>query len=276
MSILGAGRKRKYGGTVVSRKNLSYRNPKVFNKRYQRPSEAPKFHFTRKGIENTLIILGVLVLVYFIFYSKYFKIKDVIVEGNQTILTDDLISSVPVGANLLTLRTGPIKNDLKNKYPQIKDIAFFKGIPDAIKIQIVEREATLIWQTSGHRYLVDPEGVVNRQLSSEEVTSLPIVSDSRNRLVQANDYLVTADFINFVTYMNTNFFEVTNIKLTSMSIDETTYDLVATTDANIKIFFDTTKNPTNQLENLKKILVNYRDKITEYIDLRVEGWGYYK
>lgn len=227
-------------------------------------------------VENTLIIFAILAGIYVLYFSSYFQVKDIIVEGNKTIPTADLTASIPENANLLTLRTGPIKTRMMAKYPQIKEIAFFKGLPDAVKIQVVERDATLIWQTNGQRYLVDPEGVVNRMLAPDETTSLPIVADNRNRPVVANDYLVTPDFINFVLYLSDHFFEVTNTHLTSLSIDETTYDLTVMTDANLKVFFDTTENPADQLSNLQKILVGFRDKITEYIDLRVEGWGYYK
>jgi hypothetical protein len=31
-----------------------------------------------------------------------------------------------------------------------------------------------------------------------------------------------------------------------------------------------------QLENLKKVLVEKRPDIKEYIDLRIDGWAYYK
>jgi cell division protein FtsQ len=276
LSTWGAGKKRKYNGSVVSRKNISYRTPKVFTKRYKKPPKTVSFKLSRKAIENILIVVAVIIAAYILLFSSYFKIKDIIVEGNKTIPTADLRASIPENANLLTLRTAPLKADLMKKYPQIKELAFFKGLPNAIKIQIVERDATLVWQTGGQRYLVDPEGVVNRTLAADEVTTLPVIADDRNRPVQPDDYLVTPDFINFVTYLTNHFHDETNLNMTSMAIDETTYDLTVTTDANIKVFFDTTANPSDQLENFKKILVSFRDKITEYVDLRVEGWGYYK
>lgn len=273
--LAGGKRRNLYRGAVVSRKNLNYRNPKVFNKR-QFKDAGIHFKVSRRGVENTLIVLAILAIIYILFFSKYFQIQDVIVEGNKTIAGEELKTIIPINSNLLTLKTAPIKSDIIARYPQVKQVALFKGLPNAIKIQIVERDGSIIWQSNNQRYLIDPEGVVGRFLALEEATDLPVVADMRNREVKLNDYLVTPDFIAFTTFVNQNFVEATNLKPTSFSIDETSYDLIVTTDSNISVYFDTTASPEFELENLKKILVNYRDKITQYVDLRVEGWGYYK
>lgn len=269
-----AAGKRKKSGTIVNRKFNNYRNPKVFNRRYTGEKSSVKVN--RRTVENFIIILVLLIVVYFLFFSPYFKVKDVFIEGNKTVSVEDIQKEIPSSGNLILLKTGPIKNKIKQMYPQVKEIAIFKGLPNAIKIQIVEREQSLIWQTTNKRYLVDPNGYVSREVLDGEEISLPIVADLRNRSVSANEYLVSADFIIFVTYLNQHFFEQTNLNATAFSIDETSYDLIVDTDSGIKVFFDTTRSAQGGLEDLKQILINYRDNIHEYIDLRVESWGYYK
>lgn len=277
LNILGAGNRRYRGNKIVSRHSVtgSFRNPKVFNRKTKPPRKAINWHPSRKSIGNLFIVLIILFGVYLVFISSYFRVTDVLIEGNKTIVTEDLKSLVPKGNNIILMNTKPIKDAIIARYPQIKDIAIFKGLPNAIKVQIVERQATLVWVTNGKRYLIDPEGVVSREISEAESSSLPIVSDIRNIPVQVNGNLLSPDFIAFVTYVNNHFYEITNIKPTGYFVDETTYDLTIDTDANITVYLETVRSPDSQLENLKSLLASYRDKITQYVDLRVEGWGYY-
>lgn len=275
----GVGKRRKRKQIIISRRQIkNYQSPKVFNQGYKKSvvdkAKLPKFN--RRALGNIFILLLVIVGAYWLFYSSYFTISDVMVDGNKTISSDSLKSLIPIGENIFLFSTAGARDKAVLIYPQIKEIAFFKGIPNAVKIQVVERESKLIWQTNGLRYLIDPDGIVSRQLDATETSDLPVVADNKNQPVTNGQQILTYDFISFVTEINNNFNQFSNFKATGFSIDETTYDLTINSDSGIKVFFDTTRPAAGQLINLQKILVNYRDAIHEYIDLRVDGWGYYK
>lgn len=270
-----AGKRRRYARTGA-RKITNYRSPKVFSRRFKKEGPKFSFHLSRKAWGNLGIgLLGVIVL-YLLFFSSTFRIKDIMVEGAKTVDVKAIKKLVSEGKNIFLFKTEPIKNKAKKEFPQIKDIAFFKGLPNAIKVQIVEKEARLIWQTGGKHYLVDTDGSVGRELKDSELPEVPVVLDNRNRPVSVNNTLVTPDFMAFVIFTNSHLTEYSNLKVTGFAIDETTYDLTVLTDANIKIYLDTTRPVEGQLENLRKILANFRDSVKEYVDLRIDGWGYYK
>jgi len=255
----------------------NYRSPKVFTKRYKDRDFKMGFRISRKGIENIIIIVSIFLGVYWLFFSNYFRVRDVIIENNKTISSEEIASSVPKGKNIFFYETADLRDQLINKYPQIKEIAFFKGLPNAIKVQLLERDGQIIWQSNDTRYLIDGQGVVSRMISSNEPPlDLPVVVDQMNRPVSLKDQILSVEFIDFVTQVKSDFFAATNMNITDISINETTYDLLVSTNRGIKIFFDTTESPTGQLKNLTQILTNYNNQIKEYIDLRVEGWGYFK
>jgi cell division septal protein FtsQ len=259
------------------RSNSNYRSPKVFTKRYRDRNSKAGFNISRKGIENIIIIIFLFLGIYWLFFSNYFKVRDVIVENNKTITNEEIANFVPKGKNIFFYKTADLRDQLANKYPQIKEVAFFKGLPNAIKVQLLEREGQVIWQSNNVKYLIDNQGVVSRIIfSDEQMPDLPVVVDQKNRPVSPKDQLLSIEFIDFVIQTKSNFTTATNMNITDISINETTYDLLVSTNRGIKIFFDTTKSSESQLKNLTQILTNYNDQIKEYVDLRVEGWGYFK
>ena len=255
-----------------------YRNPKVFTRKLQssKPKVKINYNLSKKAVGNIILLFMALAVLYIIFYSKYFQVNDVIVEGNKIVNADNLKAEVPLGSNIIRLSTAKIEKSITSDYPEIKEIAVFKGLPNAIKIQVAERQPVLVWVTSGRKYLVDSDGVAYMEVADNQVPIVMQISDSLNRPINKYDVVIPLSFIRNVTYFYDHFTESSNLHITGMSIGETSYDLTATTDANINVIFDTTQAPETTLSNLQKILINYRDKITQYIDLRVEGWGYYK
>lgn len=275
----GVGKK-SYRKAIISRKRFvpRYRNPKVFTRKLQssKPKIKLNIHLSRRGLGNIVIILIIIVLLYIAFFSSYFQVSEVITEGNKIISSDSLKSAIPVGSNIFRLSTSKIKANISNNNPEIKQLAVFKGLPNAIKIQVVERQAALVWVTNDKKYLVDADGIAYKEATDDQAKDIIKISDSLNRQVNLYDTIIPISFIRNVQNFYNHFKEVSNLNITGMSIGETSYDLTATTDANISVIIDTTQNPDITLADLQKILVNYRDKIKEYIDLRVEGWGYYK
>jgi hypothetical protein len=272
--------KRNYRKTFIARKRFvpRYRNPKVFTRKLQSSKSKVKinYHLSGKAVGNIFLVFFVLAAMYIVFYSKYFQVSDVIVEGNKIISTDKIKDEVPLGSNIIRLSAANIKKNITANYPEIKEIAVFKGLPNALKIQVVERQPVLVWMTAGKKYLVDADGVAYMEANDNQTTGIMQVSDSLNRPINKYDTVIPISFIHNVGYFYNHFTESSNMHITGMSIGETSYDLTATTDANISVIIDTTQAPDTTLSNLQKILVNYRDKITQYIDLRVGGWGYYK
>lgn len=250
-----------------------YRSPQVYSGRNQDKEEIvfPKWIF--KAMAYLVIVIG---LLYFVFYSQIFTIKQVIVEGNSLTPTENITKDIPFGKNIFLIRIDEIKVKLLSDYPEIRNIEIYRGIPSAVKIVMLERESKMVWQSGEDHYLISDQGEVMKKISAEEGTGLPKVIDKRGIAVKTGGQLVSPNFVAFILNINNTFFDMVNIKPLDFEVDETTFDVTLRTEAGFYVKFNSLRSSKKQLENLKTVLVNKRPDIKEYVDIRIDGWAYYK
>lgn len=251
-----------------------FRNPALYNPLKKQKRERPRFSFA--VFKFVLFILLLSVLAWYLFFSSKFVVKDVIVEGTNLLSKDQVASMIPKDQNILLLDSRDMSNKITTRFPEVSDVQIFRGLPDAIKIIILEKEGSIVWQSGGLKYLVSTQGEVARQIVGEEGTNLPVVMDKRNLPLTEGQRIVSSNFIIFVKNVYNNFAIETNLKPTYFEIDETTFDVNLYTDAGIYIKMNSMRSSSKQIENLKKVLVEKRPDIREYVDLRIDGWAYYK
>lgn len=239
-------------------------------------SRNPIVHFPAKFWGNIFILILLIFAAYFIFYSPFFRIREIIVEGNQLVPTENISGPVKIGGNIFRFSIPEAKTAIINANPLIADLAIYRGIPNALKIIVLERKPMIVWQTGGKYYLVDDAGVVDKEISVTDNPELIRIVDQKNLAIKVGDKIVSPTFIAFIKNINDNFFTTTNIKLSGFQVPETTFDLYVYTEAGFYVKFDSTRPADIQLQNLKNILAAYRDGIHEYIDVRINGWAYYK
>lgn len=245
----------------------SLRQPKV----YSPPKEQKSFVFPKWLKIVILIIIGLAALGYFLFYSPFFKIKNIEIIGNPPEEARYTIDSV-MGQNIFFLKVGNLENDLIKQNRQFSQIKVYRGIPDTVRVKFEEREAKIIWTTQGKQFLVDKSGIIFKE--NDGVTGLPIVIDNKNLTVAISSSIASSNFIDFVRSAN---LELTNqnLKPTQFEVNETTFQINAITST-IKIMFNILRPLSDQIDALSKVYPQHQPDIKEYIDLRVEGFVYYK
>lgn len=254
-----------------------YRSPAVYRPKLKKKSSYEWVkNFPKINFRIVLAAVVVLLAVYGVFFSGYFRITDVIVEGNHLVSADSIRSEIPVGRNIFFFSTKDVKQSILHNNTEIQDVQLYRGLPNAVKLVVLERENKIIWKSGADRYYVSSQGLITRKLSPDEVSSLPEVTDVKNITVVPATAVASSHFVTFIQNINDNFFSVTNIKPTTYEVAETTFDLIAHTEAGFYVKFDTTRSSAKQLDDLKNVLVAKRADIKEYIDLRVDGWAYYK
>jgi len=100
-------------------------------------------------------------------------------------------------------------------------------------------------------------------------------------LVNLGTQFLSPVFVKFVTQLATDLPTISAqiqvpITLTNIDVEESTLQTTAQTAEGFKILFDTTRPVDSQLAALKKVLSEHRSEVTEYVDVRVQGWAYYK
>ena len=253
-----------------------YRKPLVFNGRNIKNKQPKKIKIPRLFWKILFYFILLLIAVYLVFFSKYFQINDIMIQGNNLVSEEDITRYVPKGGNIFLFNVNRARSQILTNNSEIKNVEIFRGIPNAVKIVVLEYDNKLIWETNGKRYLLSSQGKVTKQLNEGENFDYPRIVDSKNISVSPGDDLVSASFVSFINNINNNLFTITNLKPVYYEIPETTFDLYLYTDAGFYVKLNTVRSSSVQLNNLKKILVDKRESIKEYVDLRIDGLAYYK
>ena len=241
------------------------------------PSQKPKPKPWGKILTAIFWLAVLLGAIYFFFFSNYFKIKDIIVEGTNKIsseqIKNDVQKMVEQQDNLFLFDKGKAVRDLSN-IAGIKTVEIYRGVPNALKVKITEREEKLIWKTGDERFLLDSDGTAFEKAPDD--STLPVVEDKKANKVEKGRIVVSTEFINFVTELIKNLESKTQLKIISLYVPESTYELYLATDAGFTIYFDTMGDPAYQVDALVKVLPQLSGKNIEYVDLRTPNWLYYK
>lgn len=251
-----------------------YRNPSIFKTSKLKPKKEitlPKISF-----KVIVYVLSAIIVIYFLFFSSKFKVRDVIVEGNKMVQEEKISSKIPKGKNILLFSTSRVEKQIQKDNPEIKNIQIYRGIPNAIKVVVLEHDCKLIWQTGDSSYLISSQGKIAKKINSDESYSYPRVIDKKNIPVEVGQDLLSPNFVAFMTNIYNQLYNVTNVDPHDSEIYETTFDVNLTTDAGFYVKLNSLRSSAKQLDNLKKVLVAKRPEIHEYVDLRIDGWAYYK
>lgn len=190
---------------------------------------------------------------------------------------DEILKHIPVNRNILFIDSMEIQENILSSILEISDVKIYKGIPNALKIIVEENSPSLIWLTQERVFLVNNSGVAYKEVVTPEgFESIPKVIDKKNIQISTSQKLVSDRFISFLEHLNSNFHDQVNLNPEYYFLEETTVDLYLKTKEGIVIKFDSLREPVQQISNLKVVLMEKRQEINEYVDLRVNGWVYYK
>lgn len=251
-----------------SKKSKVLDNPRIFE---PTPKFKPKV-LTRIKFFSALTIVLAATLIWFLLYSPYFQVKNILIEGDALEETRVTIEQLK-GRNIFLIGGRKAEKDLQEKQPWIKSIKIIRGIPDTVRVRLIERDAAFAWKTGQNIYLIDKEGVVFKQVSESKLLT---IIDNRNAPVTFGQKVVTTDFIDFIDAANQAIPLQTQIKIQSMAIEETTFHVSIMTDKNFKIIFDALRPLQRQIDDFNTFYSQKKDELKEYADLRVEGVLYYK
>jgi cell division protein FtsQ len=236
----------------------------------------------KKGFLVSLLIILVAGLIYFLFFSPFFKVDRVEVNNlryGEREQIDKVISEFREGffsRNMLTFRTKSLKTKLESQYG-IKTAEVRKVYPHQIEVRLEERLPAMVWQVIDRKYLVDESGAIWGDYD-EKFADIPVIQDLKNLPVETGKKVVPEEFTEFITSLAKEFDDYTEAKMVKLEVGDTTEDLKVTSSSTWYAYFDTTRTAKNQLINLSRILneVEMKNKKLEYIDLRVNNRIFYK
>lgn len=231
-----------------------------------------------------LAFAGAAAIVWFFTSAPWLQVKHIYVEGEAT---QDVTAEIEKlrGQNILWLSVTHPDQAIRKKQPSIKQIQILRGIPDTLRVKLIERDPAAVWQTGDKRYTMDANGFAFRveELQRAEngdlivkETDLPVIVDNKNLPVALGQNVASGQYIAFIREVKNRLPQEYNLRFVRVEIDETMYNVRIVTDAGWSIHMDTTRQLDPQMRTLSRMLETKRDLIKEYVDVRVRGWVYIK
>ncbi len=230
------------------------------------------------------IVAVVVGLVYFLFFSHLFDVREVSFNGLDTVnsnefrgkidesLNQKILKYLPRRNNIFFLNTRNFKTEFASAYPIFKSIKVQKKLFHGLVFNFLERKPAGIWCFKNDCSYFDNDKVLWGQPTKSSGFIFLTIEDKRDRPNRQID----DEFFKPAMEVAKNLSgEIKNITIPENSFNE----FHAYTSQGYYIIFSTDSDIKNQLDILK-IFMN--DKIKDsnfhpqYINLRIDGRVYYK
>ena len=254
-------------------------------KEHSERSENQKLVIRRRKLGAFFVILAIFISLISIFLFQFIsKVSIVSNESKSQNLSkyeksvEEYLNINPSERILSNLNKNALLGSLQKDYPEVLSISDikFNGLT-SYKIYLDFRKPVASWLVDGKEFFVDSEGV-SFNVNNFEKPSLNIIDDS-GAIVSNGKNVASSSFFSFigklVSAANKQGLEVSKIRIPPLSLRQ-----VEVSVEGISYFarMSTADSAEGQIINFKKAIEYFRThKISpNYIDLRIEGKGYYK
>lgn len=219
--------------------------------------------------------------IYFIFFSPLLRVASVSFSDTKYVSRSELDGVVVASRGIINNNTVTFGFlNFQNRLGDVTGVKSFKIIrqfPNKIRVEIVEKSPTFVWQILDHKYLVDENGYAWANYE-DKYASLPVVIDTKNVPVTIGNKIVPVSFVTFTINLIGNFEGTTGIKIAKMEVLDIISDLKVTSATGWYVYFDTSRTAKNELTSLVRVLEEVRNKKRnlEYVDLRIDNRIFYK
>lgn len=247
------------------------------------------------------IIIGCIAILgtgaWFLRNGAFMKINEIIVSGTRMVSPENIIEFIksedshrggllgfifPKNHRFSFKNNEELSQLIQKRFPRIEKTVITRNYKNrAISITVTERREVITWcivaNDKRHCFWLNNEGIVIGKALDSRGTLIPVVTDKTNETVFLGRRLIDAEKLKNLMKA-TEIFSGFNWALKEIIIND-----VLLTDATIiinsgqKIFINLLRSP--EIEGrpvLDEIVFSGKWPRVEYIDLRVEGKGFYK
>ena len=263
-------------------KNLKYKNPRLAKEKEQR---VKKFNTSIK----VLISLVVLSVVYFLFFSPFFQIRETNYDGLKRVKHENLsrivdeyryknVFLVFSKNNFWFFNSSNVQQLIENSY-RFDDLQVKKKWPNKLEIVIAEKEPEISWLTENYCFHVDNTGLAIEYCEGER--DYIKVKDLNNKPAEIGKSVIDQSFIDYIINLNGNILSLTtDIKISPTLYEKEGESLTVQTAGNFLLYMNTSLNVEDQINKLTFMLGQDEVKETintiKYFDLRYQDKVYYK
>ncbi|MFZ2976135.1 MAG: FtsQ-type POTRA domain-containing protein [Candidatus Moraniibacteriota bacterium] len=239
------------------------------------------------------------------------EIKSIEVTGNNYVNNNSILDKINPEVsgkyldiikknNLILIRVGKIKKDIKNEFKIIREIKIKRKFPEKLIVSIIERRPQMVFCSADKCFILDENGeAYDNYFSNEEndKNNFITLNEESPREIGLGEIILEKDYMNYALGIKQELLEKLEIeadnhfRVTSLisgdiivktkegppRVDERSFSRVETS---WEIYFNENINLEKEIEMLKVVLENKIEKNQrqdlEYIDLRIDNKIYYK
>lgn len=258
---------------LTDRRSKDKNRLKSTNKPYISTAKYKSVIYLPIGLKKMILIgLALAIFSWIFLFSPWFRVDKIEILGQVSPETVNIIKQF-YGKNIFLLADRVGERALIEKEPGLKRLKIVRGLPNMIRIQVVERTSIANWRSGETWYKVDDDGVVFK--IDPEPNQIKI-TDDQNLPIKIGQKIAGREFFDFAEAVAKTLPTVVDLQYQTGHVGETTFNLKVKTDRGVEIFFDTTVSLDRQLDALQRVWNQKRDEIKQFIDVRIEGYVYYQ
>jgi cell division septal protein FtsQ len=226
------------------------------------PKPSLRKFFRRSYYYFKIIVLSLIFLGGYFFFDNYFRIKIIEVDSDKKNL---IAEENYLNKNILFLSENTISQTLINNNPTAKAIIVKKVYPDKLIITVVENQPLAVLKVNNGYFLVDNQGKIIYK-RKELPKDFPLI-----KYYQLLDFYAynAGDTIDYQEIKKALYFldKCTGLGLKIISIDINGLNMIALHLVDRNIIFTTEKDQFNQMDQLGKIIRQFKISGQNYKNL---------
>jgi len=246
-------------------------------------------------IVSFIAVLGT--VIWFLIYGEFMQINKIKVSGTRMISPADIITLIqdgdsrregllgfilPENHKLIFRNNAELFQFIQKRFPRVATTNITHNYENrAIYIVITERHEAATWcvtaNNSRHCFWLNDEGLVLGKALDSRGTLIPVITDKTNRDIFLGRKLIDKEKLKNLIKATEMFSEFGWV-MTEIVIDDSLLrDAVVTIASGQKIFISLLRSPeTEGRPILNEMILSDKWSRIEYVDIRVEGKGFYK
>lgn len=234
------------------------------------------------GARKTLLSILTIALftgsIFFLFFSKNFRVQKITIERKGAFLRADSfkkISAPFLQKNIFLVDTQSLQEKITTVHPEIQEIAIKKQIPSAIKMTLtaypIVANLTNTFGDFKKKFQINEKGMLVTE--NKEQSALPYLTMSTEKSLTVGTEVIDTKNLAFALASIKIFEEMFAMKIIDVEYKPIEREAHLRTEKLFTLWLDMEKDLQEQLGKLKRALTNLDIVNTplRYIDLRIPG-----
>lgn len=229
-------------------------------------------------------------IIYFVFFSNFFQIKEINIIGTKKLSADSIRSLTEENIkrkflffdtkSILLVKEEEIISKLSKHFPQIEEIDVKNQYPDILILEIKEREGIGCFCQDSSCFLLDRKGIIFEEITAACPLNL-VVRNPQDTWSNLSEKVIEDNLLEQIQKINNRLRENLQINIAEFDVSDISNEkLIVKTSDNWEIYFNPTGDIDWQLTKLAQVLEKEippeKRGNLEYIDLRFGNFAPYK